>query len=209
MPNVLLTFLLSLMLGGQPVFTAEPVPDTVYARIVGHSLPHDATVSRDDLCYLRLSYIDFEGREREGEMICNRAIADDLLYIFRRLHEARYPIASLRLIDDFDADDERSMCANNTSCFCYRVVAGSKKLSRHALGMAVDLNPLQNPCVRRRADGETTVQPSTATSYTDRKRSFKHKIDRHDLAYRLFTERGFKWGGAWRSVKDYQHFEKY
>lgn len=192
-------------------FFQVPVPDSVMARMQGVSLPVAEAarygLRRDDLRYLRLLHYDFDGHVREGEMVCNAAIADDLIDIFKRLFEAKYPIASVRLIDDFGADDERSMRANNTSCFCFRAVAGTKKLSKHARGLAVDLNPLQNPCVKTRK-GRTVVQPSTATRFTNRSRKFAHKIDRNDLAYRLFLEHGFTWGGSWRSLKDYQHFER-
>ena len=187
----------------------SPLSDSLFQRIRGLSFPQkeDSRVRRSDLRHLRVPYINYEGQTCEGELICNKAIAEDLLYIFRRLYEARYPIASIRLIDDFGADDELSMRANNTSCFCYRPVNSSNKLSRHALGMAVDLNPLENPCVRQRG-GRVIVQPATAAKHVQRSHKAPHQIDRNDLAYKLFTERGFRWGGAWRSVKDYQHFEK-
>ena len=202
----------SLLVNAQDnVFCQMPIPDSVMARMQGVSFPvTDAArygLRRDDLRYLRLLHYDFDGRVREGEIVCNAAIADDLIDIFKRLFEAKYPIASMRLIDDFGADDERSMRANNTSCFCFRAVAGTKKLSKHARGLAIDLNPLQNPCVKTR-NGRTVVQPSTATRFTNRSRKFAHKIDRNDLAYRLFREHGFIWGGSWRSLKDYQHFER-
>lgn len=115
----------------------------------------------------------------------------------------RYPIERMRLIDDYGADDERSMRANNTSCFCYRTVGSSQKLSKHAQGLAIDMNPLYNPCVKG-----SRVQPSTSLRYADRGRKFSYKIERGDLLWRLFTERGFRWGGSWRSLKDYQHFER-
>ena len=195
----------------QKGFEAEPIPDSVFTRMQGVSFPEReamrAGVRRTELRYLKVMYYDFDGVERQGELVCHRTIASDLIDIFRKLHKARYPIASVRLIDDFGADDERSMAANNTSCFCFRQVEGSQKLSKHAKGMAIDINPLQNPCVRRRG-GKTIVQPSEGAPYTDRNRRFDHKIGKGDLAYRLFTEHGFTWGGAWRSVKDYQHFEK-
>ena len=111
------------------------------------------------------------------------------------------------LPDEYDADDEQQMRANNTSSFCYRVVAGSKTLSKHARGLAVDINTLYNPYVKKRADGSLYVQPSTARPYADRTKNFPCKIDKTDLCYRLFIEQGFKWGGSWRTVKDYQHFE--
>jgi len=195
----------------QDDFAQMPIPDSVFARMRGASFPaaenRDLGISRSDLRYVRLLHYDFNGRVQRGELVCNAAIAADLVDIFRKLYEARYPIASVRLIDDFGADDERSMRANNTSCFCYRAVAGSRKLSKHARGLAVDLNPLQNPCVKVRG-GRTIVQPKNATAYAKRSRAFAHKIDRSDLAYKLFIQHGFKWGGAWRSLKDYQHFEK-
>ena len=100
------------------------------------------------------------------------------------------------------------MQANNTSCYCYRPIAGTTRLSKHARGLAIDVNPLYNPCVRRKKDGTLLIQPSTGKPYADRNKFFKYKITRRDLCYRLFIQHGFRWGGDWRSVKDYQHFEK-
>ena len=186
-----------------PVFTAQPVPEAVEARMRGVSYPDDAEVKLADLRYLRLSYVDFDGKEKVGEMICNKAIADDLVAIFRELYEARYPIRSIRLIDDFNGDDEASMAADNTSCFNYRKKTGMRELSKHARGLAVDINPFENPYVR-----PSRVRPTGASAYADRAKDFPHKIDKNDLCYRLFRAHGFSWGGTWRSVKDYQHFEK-
>ena len=157
---------------------------------------------------LQIQHIDFEGRTCQGVIICNKAITADLRAIFSALYDARYPIGQIRPISDYDDDDERSMCANNTSCYCYRPIQGTTKLSRHALGMAVDVNPLFNPCVRRRKDGTLLVQPATGRPYVDRSKRFKYKISKTDLCYRLFISHGFRWGGSWHSLKDYQHFEK-
>lgn len=209
-----LRYLLLLMLSFQAVvsngqvFTSVEMPDSIWHRMQGRSYPQGCEVPRSDLRYLELSYVDFEGHEHLGQMVCNRHIADDLLYIFRRLYEARYPIASMRLIDDYGADDARSMAANNTSCFCYRRVAGSTALSKHSRGMAVDVNPLYNPCVYVRSG---RVLPPEGRAYAhgrDKRKDIPGKIDATDLCYRLFVSRGFRWGGAWRSLKDYQHFEK-
>ncbi len=189
-------------------FCAMKIPDEVFRRMIGKSFPEGCTVDRDGLRYVRVLHYDLKGNVRLGEMVCDRSIAADLVDIFRTLYEHRYPIGSIRLIDDFQADDELSMRANNTSAFCYRRIKGQKRLSMHALGRAIDLNPLYNPCVRQSRSGKTTVQPATATRYVDRKTHFPCRIDKDDLAYRLFVRHGFRWGGAWRSVKDYQHFEK-
>lgn len=188
-------------------FQAEPIPDAVFTRMRGRSYPTGCTIVRPSLRYVRTLYVGFDGYIHIGELVCNKLIAADLVTIFRELYQQRYPIGQMRLIDDYHANDEESMRANNTSCFCYRVVKGSAKLSKHAEGLAVDINPLYNPCVRRNQD-KTTIQPATASRYADRSATFAHKITCGDLLYRLFTAHGFRWGGAWRSVKDYQHFEK-
>ena len=189
-------------------FTAAPIPDAVFARMKGRSYPEGCSVRRSDLRYLRLLHKDLQGHIRLGEMVCNKAIAADVLDIFRQLYLHGYPIESVRLIDDFGANDELSMRANNTSAFCYRVVKGSRRLSPHARGMAVDLNTLYNPCYRRSRSGRVIIQPATAARYVDRSAHFPCKITPSDLAYRLFKAHGFRWGGAWKSVKDWQHFEK-
>lgn len=184
-------------------FISQPVPNAVKVRMQGKSMPDTAQISFDQLRYLTLPYYDFDGHIRKGELICNKAISYDLLCIFRALFSRAYPINSIRLVDDFDADDETSMQANNTSCFNYRTIAGTNVLSRHAFGMAVDINPLQNPCVRG-----SRIQPKTATNFVDRDKDFLHKIDEDDFCKEVFTSFGFQWGGDWRRMKDFQHFEK-
>ena len=161
-----------------------------------------------ELDTLQVQHVDVNGRTQQGILICNKAIAQDLREIFAELYKAKYPIERIRPISEYDNDDERSMRANNTSCYCYRVVEGSTKLSKHAQGLAIDINPLYNPCVRRKKDGTLLIQPATGKPYVDRSKSFKYKITERDLCYRLFMQHGFRWGGAWRSLKDYQHFEK-
>ena len=188
----------------QPVFTAEAVPPEVEARMRGKSYPEGATISLSELRYLRLSYVDFDGEPQTGEMVCNAAIAQDLVEIFRALYEAQYPICSILLVDEFGGSDDESMKADNTSCFNFRTVPGSKSLSRHAFGMAVDVNPLENPYINRSG----VVMPAEGEPYVDRSRDFPHKITRDDLCCRLFLEHGFTWGGDWSDRKDYQHFEK-
>ena len=190
---------------GLAAFSADTIPSAVQQRMIGKSYPEEGApeIALSDLRYLKLLYYDFNGRVRKGEMVCNKAISADLLYIFKELYKAKYPIAGIRLIDDYDGDDGRSMEANNTSCFNFRRKTSGSSLSAHALGLAVDVNPLQNPYVK----GEEVV-PEASAEYADRSLDFPHKITADDLCCKLFRERGFSWGGAWNSVKDYQHFEK-
>ena len=190
------------------VFSSQPVPDSVFQRMQGRSWPEGCTVSRSDLRYLRLSHFDAGKKEHVGELVCNKAIAHDLLEICRELYRQQYPIQRIRLLDDYEAQDELSMRDNNTSCFCYRKVSGTTKLSKHATGMAVDINTLYNPYVRTGKDGRRIVEPATAVKYVDRHKSFPYKIVKGDLLHRLFLQHGFRWGGSWRTMKDWQHFEK-
>lgn len=189
-------------------FVADTLSDEVFGRMKGKSFPKACTTKRHALRYVRVLHYDGEGKIRLGELVCNEKIADDLTDIFQKLFEAKYPIERMVLIDNYNADDEKSMQANNTSSFCFRTVDGSKKLSKHAQGMAIDINPLYNPMVKRRSNGTLQIQPATGMKYAIRQSDFPYKIDENDLCYKLFTAHGFTWGGSWRSMKDYQHFEK-
>ena len=190
------------------VFTSQTIPDSVWTTMQGRTWHDNPYINRSDLRYLRISHYDLEGRIHVGELICNKLIAQKLLAIFRELYRAHYPIQQMRLPDNYGADDERQMRANNTSCFCYRNVSGSKNLSKHARGLAIDINPLYNPYIRySKKDGSQIVEPATGKPYVDRKADFPYKITTNDLCYKLFIKHGFSWGGAWRTMKDYQHFE--
>ena len=190
------------------IFTSQAIPDSVWQTMQGKTWHDNPYIRRSDLRYLRISHYDLEGRVHVGEMICNKLIADKLLAIFRELYAAHYPIQRMRLPDNYDADDERQMRDNNTSCFNYRNVSGSRNLSKHARGLAIDINTLYNPYIRySKKDGSRIVEPATAVKYCDRKANFPYKITTSDLCYKLFVKYGFTWGGAWRTMKDYQHFE--
>lgn len=189
-------------------FTATEIDDKTYRRIQGKSYKTGCPIPLKDLRYVKVLHYTQEGDIRLGEMICHKDISADLTDIFRHLYDARYPIASMLLVDEYGADDERSMTANNTTCFNYRTVANSRTLSNHSKGRAVDINPLYNPHVKRLRDGTLRVSPATARKYADRTKAFAYKIDTTDLCYKEFVKHGFRWGGQWRHSKDYQHFEK-
>ena len=173
----------------------------------GKSYKADCTVPREDLRYLHVLHMGFDGQTKEGELVVNKAIAEDVLAIFRQLYEAEYPIEKVRLVDEYDADDEASMSDNNSSAFNFRFISHTTTISKHGLGMAVDINTLYNPYVKT-VNGKLSIEPANAEAYVDRSRNFPHKIDHDDLCYKLFTRYGFTWGGDWTHSKDYQHFEK-
>ena len=188
-------------------FYYEPLADSIKESITGISYQENSEISYEDLRYLSLLYIDFDGQIQTGELICNQAIAQDLIEIFYELYQASYPIEKIRLVDEYQGDDELSMLDNNTSAFNYRTVAGTTTLSKHALGLAIDINPFYNPYVTN-LKGPLHISPVGSEIYADRSQSFAHKIDENDLCYQLFIEHGFTWGGSWKNSKDYQHFQK-
>ena len=197
-------------------FYYEPLSEELRLYITGTSFPatkldnalNEPVIAYDDLCYVHVMHYNFDGEITDGELICNNAIAQDLVEIFYELYKAEYQIEKIRLIDEYGGDDNLSMEDNNTSCFNYRVVEGSTKLSKHAYGLAIDINPFYNPYVRYNKDGSLHIDPASSEPYADRHASFPYKIDEDDLCLKLFKEHGFTWGGDWNSLKDYQHFQK-
>ena len=191
-------------------FYYEPLGEDVKNYITGVSYPAEGAeeVSYEDLNYVHVLHYDFDGEIAHGELICNQAIAGDLVEIFYELYVAEYRIDKITLIEAYDGDDNASMIDNNTSCFNYRPVTGQSNLSRHALGLAIDINPFYNPYIYYPKEGGQIVLPEGSEAYTDRSTAFPYKIDTEDLCYRLFIEHGFTWGGNWNSMKDYQHFQK-
>ena len=191
--------------GKQAFFSAQPIDDEVFARIQGKSYANGCTVSLDRLRYVRILYHGFDGQTHVGEVICNSTLAQDLLEIFGGLYDAGYPIESVRLIDEFGANDETSSVANNSSSFNFRFIDGTTDLSLHGTGLAIDINPLYNPTVFTDGSG---CYPAAGAAYADRTKSFAHKIDQNDLCYQLFVQHGWTWGGSWKEDPAYMHFSK-
>src|SRR5574344_1943864 len=122
-------------------FSAVPISDSVFCRISGKSYKRYCTIPRSSLRYVKVLHYTGDGKILPGEIICNKRIANGLVEIFHTLFYVHYPIERMRLVDDYGADDERSMSANNTTCFNFRYKTGKKTLSNHASGCAIDVNP--------------------------------------------------------------------
>lgn len=185
-------------------FYISSIPDDIFSKMQGKSYSKNCIVPREELRYLHILHIGFDKKTHNGEMIVNKRIAEDVLDIFKELYKFRYQIEKVRLIDEYNAEDELSMRDNNSSAFNFR--SYSTRLSKHALGMAVDINPLYNPYIKE-VEGRLSIEPDNAVYYVDRNKSFPHKIDHDDMCYKLFIGHGFEWGGDWMDSKDYQHFE--
>lgn len=154
---------------------------------------------RNSLTLINVEYYSFDNKLHTGQILINKKHSKDILSIFKQIKELHFPIKSVIPITRFNWDDEASMDSNNTSAFNYRYVEGTKRLSAHALGNAIDINPLQNPMVKR-----GNVYPAGA----EYKPSVKGTLSCSSFLVKAFRRHGWQWGGDWGSSKDYQHFEK-
>ena len=188
-------------------FYYEELTKETKERINGKSYGENCTVPYEDLRYVSVLYWGFDDQTHTGEMIVNQAIAEDIVVIFTELYEARYPIEQMVLVDEYDADDNTSMAADNSSAFNYRVIEGTNRISKHSYGLAIDINPLYNPYIHV-VEGERVVTPVEGAGYEDRSLDCPYYIHKGDLCYEAFIRRGFTWGGDWKNQKDYQHFQK-
>ncbi len=190
------------------LFFKEEIGDEIMSRIMGISYKENNNISLGELNYIRVLHVGFDDMVHIGELIVNKAIADDIIDIMKILYNNKYPIEKMLLVDEYGGDDITSMSDNNTSAFNYRLIANTDMLSNHAMGMAIDINPLYNPYVTADKEGNINISPENGSGYADRTKDFMYKIDEFDLCYKLFISYGFSWGGSWSRSKDYQHFEK-
>jgi hypothetical protein len=184
---------------------APPPIQPVSAADLGPSWHSGCPVEPQQLRRVEVDYFGFDGDTHRGALIVNQDRAEETVAIFGQLLEMRYPIERMRTVDNYpNADDELSMEDNNTSAFNCRDIPGSGRWSQHAYGRAIDVNPLLNPEI----DSAGAIQPTTAAPYLDRDRTDPGILHAGDAVVRVFTDRGWHWGGDWRTPKDYQHFER-
>ena len=171
--------------------------------MIGVSWRRGCPVHLSDLRRVGVTHWGFDRRRHQGELIVHKDVARGVAAIFHTLYSARFPIRKMLPVDRFRADDDASMAADNTSAFNCRPITGATRgFSVHSYGRAVDVNPLENPYVKG-----GTVLPPAGRAFTDRRRVSISMIRHGDRVWRAFAAHGFKWGGDWRSLKDYQHFE--
>ena len=185
------------------VFTSEPLPEHIIQLITGVTFHETTPFGYDYLAYLTVTHVNFDGESILGRLIVAADIAYEVLDIFREIYEGGFPIHSIKLIDYFGASDYLSMAANNSHAFNFRYIAGTSIVSRHGFGVAIDINPVQNPYIR----GET-VWPAAGAAYLDRSYIRPGMIVPGDVVYNAFISRGWTWGGHWTLPRDYHHFER-
>ena len=180
--------------------TVEPVT----AAQLGVSWRPGCPVEPGRLRRVNIDHIGFDGQTHRGELVVHEELVPEVIAIFEQLYRLGYPVEKIRTVDHYsDADDELSMEDNNTSAFNCRSIPGTNEWSPHAFGRAIDLNTLINPCLY--ASGY--VEPQNAAAYLDRSRADPGLLHNDDPAVRIFTDRGWRWGGYW-TTPDYQHFER-
>jgi hypothetical protein len=193
---------------------ADDPPYTSSVRPIGAALAARMSASHgpgcpvplSDLRHLRMTHRNFDGQARTGDMVVHRRYARGVTRAFGRLYAAGWPVARMRLVDDYGGDDDRSMAANNTSGFNCRRVAGQANWSAHAYGAAIDLNPVQNPYVR-----PGSVDPPNGRAFAGLDRGATSPVPAGviragELPVTAFARLGWQWGGHWVGSKDYQHF---
>jgi len=153
-----------------------------------------------ELSLLDVEYYSFDGKLHRGQVVVHRAVANDIIEIFEIIKETKFPIAKAIPIVRYDWSDSASMADNNTSAFNYRVIAGTKNLSRHSFGKAIDFNPIQNPYISKAG-----IFSQEGSNYNPEKAG---TLTKDNIIVKKLIEKGWRWGGNFKTVKDYHHFDK-
>jgi hypothetical protein len=185
---------------------APPFAHTV-SPVTRAQLPHSwhsgCPVAPSALRRVRLSYWGFDGQAHTGSLVVNESAVRDVVVVFKRLYGARFPLRRMRPIDAYGGNDERSLAADNTAGFNCRYVigSGSRRWSTHAFGLAIDVNPVENPYLEG-----GRVHPRAGRAYLERSKLRPGMAVRGGVLVRAFAAVGWEWGGRWAGTPDYQHF---
>jgi hypothetical protein len=182
-----------------PVFQATVSP--VKWSELRHTYRAGCPVPPKQLRTIHVTYWGFDNRAHEGTLIVRDRVATDVVTVFRRLYIARFPIRRMRLMSAYRGNDDASMAADNTSAFNCRVVKGTTHWSMHAYGEAIDVNTVENPYVQG-----SWVSPPSGRRYLDRSKNRPGMAVEGGVLVRAFETVGWRWGGRWTALKDYQHF---
>ncbi len=162
-------------------------------------------VPLQNMVVVKVRYLGFDGIENEGEIMVFDALEDSVKKIFSDLLKMKFPIEQIKLINEFNGDDNLSMEVNNSSGFNCRYIEGTKKYSLHSYGMAIDINPVQNPFILYK-NGKKVILPESGKSYLDRSKLTKGMITPEVVS--IFKKNNFEiWGGEWKDIKDWHHFQ--
>jgi hypothetical protein len=187
----------------------EPVPDLIwsYMQDKSYNTKLKGCAQREDLVMLTLPYWNYKNQAKIGQLIVHKSQGKTVKEIFVRLYtDKSYQFESIKLVDEFGGNDRASMNANNTSGYNCRIVAGSQRLSSHARGLAIDINPLVNPYVWREGTSPLGGKKWDTLKERQAAKDQPGMILADSPIVKLFKAKGWGWGGEWNSSKDYQHF---
>jgi poly-gamma-glutamate synthesis protein (capsule biosynthesis protein) len=187
-----------------------PISSSLKQKMIkGNAYKEGCPVGLKDLRYLRIRHMDFSGNTVMGEMVVHHDVSEEVVEIFDALYGIGYPVKKMKLVSAYHGNDWQSIEAGNTSAFNCRNATGSKKWSKHSYGKAIDLNPIENPYISRSG----RISHVASLKYAKRKHhndsaADKAMLVKEDKAIKIFKKYGWRWGGDWTRVKDYQHFSK-
>ena len=206
----IIVLMLVMVLSIQAQSTLATIGTEIKQRMIkGNSWRKGCPVPLKNLRYLKVKYRDFQGKDRVGELIVHQDVAYEVTKIFAELYTIQYPIRKMKLVSDYKGSDWQSIEADNTSAFNCRNATGSKKWSKHSYGKAIDLNSIENPYISRSGRiAHKESLPYRKRVHKTHSAADKAILLKDDKAVRIFKKYGWKWGGDWRGVKDYQHFSK-
>jgi hypothetical protein len=165
-------------------------------------------VSLSQLRLLSVSHWGFDGQIYTGQLVVNQSAARPLATVFRRLYALRFPIRHLQFTDAYGPKRLQPSDEDISGSFeCRQAVPspctggkGTGSWSEHAYGLAVDLNPIENPYV-----GCGMTRKRASLPYLNRSRLRPGMVT--PAVVQAFRSIGWGWGGAWSgSTKDYMHF---
>jgi len=164
--------------------------------VAGISIPQSIL---ENLRLVDVYYYGFDEKIHKGQLVVHKDVVLDVIEIFELIRESHFPIDKVVPIGKYGWSDEKSMRDNNTSAFNYRFISGSRVISNHAAGLAIDINPALNPYIKNgNSLPENCIYDTTKVG----------TISASSELVKEFRQRGWEWGGDWKSLKDYQHFEK-
>ncbi len=164
--------------------------------VAGLSIPKSIL---ENLRIVDVYYYGFDDKLHKGQLVVHKDVVLNIIEIFEFIRESRFPIDKVVPISKYGWSDEKSVQDNNTSAFNYRFISGTRVISNHASGLAIDINPRFNPYVKNGNSVPVNCVYDTTKAGT---------ISSGSQLVKEFKERGWQWGGDWKSLKDYQHFEK-
>lgn len=160
-------------------------------------------LSPQDLTHVQVPYWGLDHQSHTGVLVVNKNIKTQLQEIFQEIYKAKFPIAKIKPLEDYNNNEEKAMEDNDTfSYHCKKMTSNANRFSKHAYGLAIDINPLENPYVSK-----TLTLPTTAKNYVNRNQNIPGMITPESSVYKIFIENNWKWGGNWKAFKDYHHFE--